>query len=294
MSILSPADWPADPDALAVLAFAPSEATSRRAFTDLMPHLHRIAARAAARFPRPIRDDLVAEAPGRLWEACRRGRAAFRAGEGTFEGWFATVVRHLGLSRLRQTTPTRLGCPEGVRAPDAGQGAEAADELRERLARLRSILDRLSRAEIDGSVDWYAVLLMHLRLALAGRVSRTWGGARPPHGEAAAQVARLLPWRPGESGRAFTPAAPPLGAVWDAVSPALDAPPYRIEAAPLCAAAALSSARWHQWAKRARSGAGAGGAGRLVALLRPAAGRPNRPLTAFPHSVGFNGVPSSS
>jgi hypothetical protein len=234
---------------LAELLGDPCEAVRRRAFTELLPHLPPIAACAAARFPQALRHDLVDGAAARLWEIVHDGRAVFRSVEGSFEAWFARVVRNGGLSSVRRRRCRRLveiAEPQDRSRRDDG----AADELSTRRDRLRQLLDELRIRLSVRHIDWHGVLLLHLRCISTVRLVRTWR-VSPPEGELAALVEDLLPWRSDEAERPLTAATPSLNQLWQALTPLLDEPPHCLNTAMVCSAVGVSRACWHKWVKRA-------------------------------------------
>jgi DNA-directed RNA polymerase specialized sigma24 family protein len=242
--------WPTDPAALLALLRDPCAEVQERAVRDLLPLLRRVAARAAAPFPPSLRDELIGEAPARLWEIANRVGSAYRPEHGAFESWFTAVVRNRGLSEMRR----RRGVPlDAVTEPSdrRGDAPTAGDELAAHVGLLRRLLDGLGTAPRRRTIDWHAVLLLNLRQAVTARLSpaREVG---PPPGEVASLTEGVVPWRPEEVGRAIKSATTPLGLVWDVLRPALDARPYRLCGADVAAALGVSRGRWSKWTTRAR------------------------------------------
>jgi hypothetical protein len=70
------------------------------------------------------------------------------------------------------------------------------------------------------AVDYYAVLLVLLRVEIAA-VYRTLWPVSPP-GDVADRAAVALPWRMAEEDRAFRPGLPNLAELWHRLAPRLD------------------------------------------------------------------------
>lgn len=194
----------------------------------LTPVINRVAAEAAGALhaERWLRDELLKESVGHLHERLSR----FDPTLGTFENWLYRVLYNLGATLRRRYRRCHALPAEPDLAPAAPppvEPDEAAAELARLLARLRRGLDRVAWTP-GRQVDYYAVLLLQLRLVLVERYHAGGGGSPGQSGECAAWAERALPWHPAEQARRIRPALPPLADLWQTLSPWLDEPLPRV------------------------------------------------------------------
>ena len=236
---------------------------------DFVPIVNRLVERVSRRFPAPIGQRLAEEAVSRIYQ--RLGQ--FCASRGCFARWCYRLLynRALDLLRWHRRSRTRLLSLEALsHLPDpiAVQSPEAEQRTEAILADLRSVrrlLDDISwGTPSQGEVDYFAVLLLHLRLAMAGRLGQTLTGDElQPAGGVAGFLAHVLPWSRAEEGLRCRRGLPPLADVWEALRPEVDRLPCRVSGEDLCrtlsrlqpGGPALNPLTWHQWCQRARKAA---------------------------------------
>jgi DNA-directed RNA polymerase specialized sigma24 family protein len=260
-----------------------------RAMEELLPVIQEAARRAASRFERRWREELLAEAPLIIWAKLDR----FDSTRGRFQAFCSTVLYHEFVNFVRKAAryeaagvADRDDCRERE-APDDDEADEAAKSHRQgrprarpaevkrddwtaeiakchhRRTRIREVLDRIAcKPGNDGQVYLYAVLLMRLRQSmpvLAGK----------DDGDPAARACTLselienwlLPWRAWEEKQRFKPGLPTLLAIWKTLRPIVDGPPHSVVSADLCkCVAALTPGRtgpspscWNRWVHRAKN-----------------------------------------
>ncbi len=250
-----------DTTALAQIVIDPVHPAEVRAqaWGKLIPTIEAIARQATRPHPESA-DDAV----GAIWElldpsACG-GKNPYDPTNGSFCAWCRVVLYRRALDRARRRGPlggAALPIPE-VEDP-AGMAEEWAALLMERRERLRESLDRLSSPlEPTRGVDYFAVLLVQLRLAMArraGPVLEAECPARPPR--AADFIAWCVPWTRDEHSRSFKPGWPQLCVVWGKLEDRFDRPPFWVAAGELCACidgtgAVLTPDLWNHWVTRAK------------------------------------------
>jgi hypothetical protein len=110
-------------------------------------------------------------------------------------------------------------------------------------------------------VDYFAVLLLHLRLAVAAKLSEHIAERGQELPDAVSYLlARYVPWRGDEEDLRLKAEWPTLREVWSSLEEVLDRPPYRVSTAALCdvltgllgAGVAVTPDLWYQWLKRAK------------------------------------------
>jgi DNA-directed RNA polymerase specialized sigma24 family protein len=130
--------------------------------------------------------------------------------------------------------------------------------LREAMAGVRALLDRIfERFRGREVVDYRAVLLLQLRLALAAKVG---GAVAEPEQGLSEFVEELLPWSADEQPLTLRPGWPSLKDVWNALRPDVDGPTPRVGADAigqrigelLGGADPLGSDAWYKWLQRAK------------------------------------------
>jgi hypothetical protein len=157
----------------------------------------------------PIRQELRAMSVSHVWSKLPQ----FDASRPSFAGWVRRVLANLGRDlRKRTYTQTRhlnewYTQRQSHCAPEPV--VEAADELAQGLQAMRAALVA-SDWPVPAGVDYYAVLLLDVRLAL-------WRVAcphHPAHAEASQWAAQALPWTPIETRRRPRANLPELGELW--------------------------------------------------------------------------------
>ncbi len=195
--------------------------------------------------------------------------STFRAQDGqkpNFRAWCRVILKHLAVDILRRgkkERPVVFGDPKTEATPATvdeppAPPPEANEETEERLrraSRLREVLDLLSSRmppPSDGRVDYFAVLLLRLRLNVA-RVAVHSG--KKDDLDLVAEW--LIPWHEHERERRFKDGYPSLAAVWDALAREFAAAPPPWEAGRLCEIinglgprTPLSNDMWNQWTNR--------------------------------------------
>jgi hypothetical protein len=261
----------------AILTSAAPEEEKERAVAALRPAIERVAAEVASGRPGDLAQRIRQDAWGVIWEKLTRtAGATYDPSRGDFEAWCRVVLGNWAkdLFKHRARDPVDLARPgvhgraippEVERLPDRSPGKEAAEEscrrLEESLEEVRSWLNEVGGDWAERGVDFFAVFLLHLRQGLVNRLGRTWAAETDdlPGGEISSVAERCIPWHPPEKLRSFRPGWPALSAVWDALRPVADAPPYRLEGDAVCDAinrlrggSEVTVACWHQWTNRAR------------------------------------------
>jgi len=258
-------DLPEDAGELACLCLDLGQPEDRRdrALQKLLPPITRLARRVAAGFPRSFREEFVAQAESVVWERLRH----FDPAKGRFEDWCRTVLYHHNVDELRRASAgVVLAAPGGddpraVQRVELNAGADAdSDQLLDLLRELRRVLDRLSWQPARG-VDYFAVLLLQLRLVVARILVAQTGGAEPEHAVPLRELVEWsLPWREEEAAACMKPGWPTLQASWDALCRILKGAHRRIETRMLCDAVCpqlpdarrLSPDVWNHWVNRAK------------------------------------------
>jgi hypothetical protein len=228
----------------------------------------RLAWEVGRRYPALVALELAEEAVGHVYEHL----ASFDPQRGAFDAWCRTLLTHRGVDLFRKwrrharaTSPEVLAVVATTEEILAVQNkTEAAEEM---LEQVRSALDRLRQQDKetaparDGGheIDYYAVLLLHLRLVLASRASRVLKAERlAVEGGLADFVSRRLPWRPGEEKRRFRGGNPTLDELWKALVADIDGHRCRRINDRLCQVLSdlggevVSKQRWATWCQRAR------------------------------------------
>jgi hypothetical protein len=229
----------------------------------LLPVIDRLAAMTAQRFPKHIAQRLRDDAPSHVFPRLR----SFCSEKGRFEPWCSRLLHRLGLDlcKRRKTSPFYFG-----EMDDLGQYPSAVDELvrdeeilqtRRDLADARFLLAGVrGGADAGSTVDFFAVLQLHARLALANRMAAELDkGTLPPDDGLARMVEDYWPWDEQVAQRRCTQTWPTLGELWKVVGPCLDRPPFRVSGTQLCRLVSLvggrggvTAAGWAKWCQRAR------------------------------------------
>jgi DNA-directed RNA polymerase specialized sigma24 family protein len=250
--------WPTDPSALARIAVQTSSPAERnRALAGLRPAIERAAVQAGVDLDRQQRQDLLDDAAHVIWERLPR----YQPREGvSFEAWAAQVLYHWAISNYhRKLARDALGHTSIASADPEAVAQPATAHPRSEPEELRHWLDRAARP--GRKVDYFAVFLLYLRLAVVERLRQTWvPEAGLPPGAMSAAVVEVLPWRPAEEQRRLRADLPCLAEVWASLQDALDRPPYTATTGELCRVLSWLAGRpgavtievWYQWTCRAR------------------------------------------
>jgi DNA-directed RNA polymerase specialized sigma24 family protein len=262
------ADWPSAAHQLALIAANDDETEERRnrALSELRPLIERAAADVAKQFRDScVKQDLLEDC---FFQVTQR-LPQFRVQEGgSFNGWLYRVLYHLGCD-LRRRRGDLLDRARTGQAGDAlpvleavadhrGEAdcTEAAARLADLFVRLRKILDRIGW-EPSRAVDYYALLLVELRVRMAACFTKSLGVEPASASDTADRVERWLPWREAEGRRRFRADLPILEHYWRDVRERLGKRALRsldlVEALnrPLTSGH-VSVAVWDQWMKRMR------------------------------------------
>jgi DNA-directed RNA polymerase specialized sigma24 family protein len=226
MPLDAPHELPSDRNAWACLAadLGQPQELRDRAWEQLFPVIQRIGRQIASRFRGHPFDDLAAESAAIIWARIQQ----FQPERGDFENWCRTVLQHhaIDIWRKQERNPVQpaVGGQEKCLAlqsatvDDAQAGSEAAMA---RCRQLRSLLNRIAWPR-SRAVDYFAVLLLQLRLAAARHFTQDpLSQDRAWRSELSAHVEWLLPWSADEQQARLKSDWPPLATLWQAVSTAL-------------------------------------------------------------------------
>jgi|GEM_PF-4655174 len=229
----------------------------------LLELIDRLAVRAGRRFPHHIAQQLRDEAPGHILLRWRR----YSPDRGSFESWCLTVIRRLGLDLCRRRTPhSSLADPHNLLGEPSALAEvirwEELESLLRRLAEVQLLLRNACGANpVRHGIDYFAVLQLQARLALARRLTQPSPGCRGIGLVAVPDsVEELWPWDRLVRGRRCRRDWPTLHEVWVALIPAFDQAPRRVSSSQVCAAVSqltnalvtMAPNTWVQWCTRAR------------------------------------------
>jgi hypothetical protein len=258
-----------DPTELARIVIDPARLASQRenAWNRLVPVIRRVAEEKAG-FCR----EAVENAVGCIWEmldpGASGGQGKYDPTRGNFVNWCAVVIyRHaLDLQRQEKRRPAVLlpaECEEkgaGGRRDPAVEREAHVETLLERKERLRGALDRIgpSFGSTAHGTDYFAVLLLKLRLAMAKQVVPA-DVLEAVGGHFADFLAWCLPWIGAEPGRCFRAGWPTLAAIWTDIGKRLEQPPHALDGAALCErlscllGVVITPDVWNHWVKSAKN-----------------------------------------
>lgn len=142
---------------------------------------------------------------------------------GSFQGWCRMVLHSLGASlRRSRTRRAEVSIPsdqlESQPDRDCSSDEEAIEQLGACFLGLRAVLDARAWPP-SRRIDYFAVLLLQLRLELAD-LYRATCGVRPA-GEVVERVVDWLPWHNHEELRRCQAGLPTLAELWAALAPRL-------------------------------------------------------------------------
>lgn len=213
---------------------------------------------------RRIRVEIAGNAMGIVaqvvFDPRRKGR--YDEARNTFRSWCIAVLRNQAIDLARRSGHCWLES-DAEKAPFAeaigskrnalGQ-LEIAEEIDRWSRDLRQVIDAIAWEPSGGSVDYFAAVLLQLRLGLWVSITRCDVSCDTTPAEAAEW---LLPWHRHEEERALRRGLPAIGMVWIELAKRSDQPP---NAEVLCETVnrlagdprALSAPVWRQWCHRAR------------------------------------------
>jgi len=256
-------ELPDDPTALALLVQDSTQPQERR--DAALVKLDRLVIQRIANDLAPACEEFHTEALSFVWEQLEINKK-FEPHRGRFKSWCDTVLYHLHIEFLRKRSRwpacKLVGDLREKVADPSGASSEFGDELRSRMHRLRETLDRISLHfnSTLGGVDYFAVLLLQLRLAISRCLIPQQDELELLPEKPAVLIAWVLPWRPVEQSRSFRAGWPMLQKVWEAIGEVLNRPPYRIDAPELCGmltrlnggSCEITAEVWNQWVRRAK------------------------------------------
>jgi hypothetical protein len=219
-------------------------------------------------YPALVALELAQEAVGHVYEHL----GSFCPQRGTFEAWCRTSLTHLGVDLFRKwRRHARITSPEVLAVVATTEEVltieKQTEAIEEDLEQLRSCLDDLCKYGKEAAdtrdggeeIDYYGVLVLHLRLVLACRASRVLKAERIDiEGGLVDFISRRLPWRSDEERRRFRDSDPTLGELWNALAGDIDCQPCRGINDRLCrllsdlGGEVVSKQRWATWCQRAR------------------------------------------
>lgn len=207
-------------------------------------------------------EEFSAEALSFVWIKLAHEKK-FDPNKGSFNSWCQVILRNRYKDFRRRTRRLpNLAEEEEDAIPDSSDSDCAyGEELQRRIRELREELDHLASVfRAPQQVDYFAVLLLQLRLVMARMLRLHDLLSESSLGPPSDLIAWALPWRPGEASRSIRPVWASLGEVWEALREELDRPPYCIEAPGLCdilsrhtdGKALITADVWNQWVRRAK------------------------------------------
>jgi DNA-directed RNA polymerase specialized sigma24 family protein len=209
-----------------VLDSATPAATRDAALADLVTIIREVARSCASRLitSDQVRQDIVDESVTFVHERLNQ----YDPQIGPFRPWLQAVLLHFGMS-VRRTWNRRDRRHLPLLESDTLQGGapatsadESLDQLADSFRRMRTHLDHCAWPP-SRAVDYYAVLLVFLRVAMAAFCRRF--GMGEISGEAAEHAATWLPWHQAEELRRFRVELLCLSQLWHRLAPRLDQKP---------------------------------------------------------------------
>ena len=257
------------PDILACLVSSPRNLPER---DQALQQLWRMSALPIAeqirtKYRHAVPVDFVGETYSMLWQRLVDGKFDLR--KGTFEAWWRTVVINAAKSAWcaahDDVALTQDHEPLAVHDPAASE--TILDQLTDQLSELRTALDGLApREELRAHVNYYAVLLLEIRRAVAARLRLkklipnlgmlipSWAGQ--PDSQV---IETLLPWHAAEEQLAFRGDLSKLGEIWISLRRLLDFPPHDLGADSVCQRIVSSSGNpitrdvWYNWKRHVKN-----------------------------------------
>jgi DNA-directed RNA polymerase specialized sigma24 family protein len=267
-------ELPQNRQALARIVAGDAETPERRqrAFECLAAWILHVAEQVDGRFGGHLGQDFIGEALTLVWERLAPGPLArFDPAKGEFEPWCRTVIvrraidvwRQQRRERARQASETALENQPDMTAVQEQSSREAEVVLQLLVEQRRVVLDEMRWQPVYANgVDYFGVLLLHLRLAIAERVGTEVAESDLELPDTMSYLlTRYLPWRAAEENLRFKPAWPTLGEIWLSLKECLDQPPYRLSIVMLCetltrllrGAGTVTPDLWYQWLKRSKT-----------------------------------------
>lgn len=177
-----------------------------------------VAARAIHANPQ-LRQDLLDQSLDHVVQRLPK----FDPKRGCFQGWSRMVLHSLGCNLRRTQVSRREFAQEKEKSEallhgNASGAEEAIKRLGDYFGGLRAALDSHAWPP-SRQIDYYAVLLLQLRLELADLYRATCG--ERPSGEVGERVVVWLPWHSHEDSRRCRRGLPTLADMWSALAPRL-------------------------------------------------------------------------
>ncbi len=237
-----------------------SEGAREQAWRNLIPTIEKIASQVSRTFPAHVRGDVEQSAVSHVWQKFNSG--LFTSGR-QFNPWCRKVLFRLAIDVERRRGPLIPAQFELTANSSSAEQPTGEHELVERFRLLRDALDAMDwPAEKASPVDYRAVLLLELRLALDVRFARARdGGWGEPSLDGRGEIiATYLPWHEAEECLPIRVELPALRVVWTAIAARFDQPPHYLDGAALAdLLSSLTGAQcvvtpdvWSQWKHRAK------------------------------------------
>jgi hypothetical protein len=203
-------------------------------------------------------------------EKLRKRVTRYSRAKGRFPRWLERTLVNLARDEMRKRRRRGglgLESPDQVAdrlRPETDESTPLPEKLAQALSLLRETLDDLDsrpRAR-QQKTDYHAVLLLELRLAMAGRLRGHRTALAVANETRATLAARQIPWSTSEEGRQIQPGWPILRDVWQVLATELaraddlltDDDLVRL-LTPLSGVTGLTSVAWRQWRTRATQAA---------------------------------------
>ncbi|MCS6849723.1 MAG: hypothetical protein NZ700_00970 [Gemmataceae bacterium] len=276
-TMLPPQGLPADPTGLARIVIDPNQPKKTRdeAWNVLIPTIEKIAeSTIRCKFPGAKEGHshwaAVQDAVSLIWQkldpVASGGQPKYDPAKGRFQSWAKRVIHNHLITLCRQTKPSKAAktddeLEEHVPEPPNTR-EEDVDIWDKRWEELLKLLNRLGvdMKPTSQGTDYFAVLLLRLRLALAERIEEKQVKELQWHEYSFSDfLERLLPWSDADTERRFQSDWPTLREIWQDIKECFDQPPFSLDGRGLCQR--LSALRgspvapdlWHQWVRRAKT-----------------------------------------
>ena len=259
---------PDELDDLAALAADCGQPEDRRycALRRIEPLVQQIARQMGSRFGPAVQRDLEEESVQKISRAICHYAPEQIDGTDKFRRWCRRVLYRHGLDLCRKREAGVRAAPLGddvATSPPAEPTGHLSLEKQVRSLTIlrgqrREVLDGFAKVPRGEKVNYTAVLLWKLRMAMAKSVAV----AIPEHWTAEPMdhrsefVAWCLPWRDHEAIWSFAESWPSLGTLWEMVTDRLDVAPFWLEDGCLCeilqglGTTEANPALWRKWGQR--------------------------------------------